>query len=109
MSTPEGKIKDAVKKLLEDKGVLNAAKSVNATPSITGWYYMPVQSGMGVAGIPDFIICFRGRFIAVETKAPGKKPTRFQDHQLNAIGLAGGIAFVVDGEEAVKVLGRLLK
>ena len=27
----------------------------------------------------DFLGCYRGRFFAIETKAPGKKPTLRQD------------------------------
>lgn len=67
------------------------------------WFYMPVQNGMGVTGIPDFIICCGGVFIAVETKAPGKlgNLSANQERQLNSIVLAGGTALVVDSAEAV--------
>lgn len=58
--TPEGRVKAAVKKVLDEYGV---------------WYYMPVQNGMGVTGIPDFVCCWNGWFIGIETKAPGKTNT----------------------------------
>lgn len=32
------------------------------------WYYMPVQTGYGVSGVPDFIVCINGHFISIETK-----------------------------------------
>ena len=56
--TPEGKVKDAVKKVLKKHGI---------------WYFMPMQNGFGVVGVPDFICCFNGAFLGVETKAPGKR------------------------------------
>ena len=57
-NTPEGRIKDAVKKYLTALGA---------------YWYMPVSNGMGRVGCPDFLICYKGRFIACETKAPGKR------------------------------------
>lgn len=53
--TPEGKVKDAVKKELRKRDI---------------WYFMPMQNGFGVVGIPDFICCWEGTFLAIETKAP---------------------------------------
>lgn len=83
MMTPEGKVKHAVKKRLK------AAKL---------WFYMPVQNGMGRVGIPDFICCKEGRFIAIETKAPGKRHTLTgnQASEITGIHAAGGIAVVID-------------
>lgn len=106
-TTSEGHIKSLVKALLHAHDVMPASKVAKGTYS-QGWYYMPVQNGMGVSGIPDFIICFRGRFIAVETKAPGKKPTRFQELQLSAVSAAGGAALVVDSEAAIILLQEAL-
>ena len=81
--TPEGAVKEAVKKVLKAHGV---------------FYYMPVQNGLGIVGIPDFICCFNGRFLAIETKAPGKRgnTTANQDRVIEAIQTAGGIAVVID-------------
>lgn len=81
--TPEGKVKDAVKRHLKLHGI---------------WYYMPVQNGMGVVGIPDIIACWRGRFLAIETKAPGKRnnTTANQERVLAEIAAHDGIAIVVD-------------
>jgi hypothetical protein len=81
--TPEGKVKAAVKRYLVSHGM---------------YYYMPMSNGMGRVGAPDFIICFQGQFIAVETKAPGKisNTTPNQERELEAIHNAGGIAIVID-------------
>ena len=59
-TTPEGKVKEQIKAVL---------KKNNA------WYFMPVQNGMGRSGIPDFIVCYHGRMIGVEAKAPSGTPT----------------------------------
>ena len=58
---------------------------------------MPVQTGYGVGGIPDFICCWKGLFIAIECKAPGKENTVTpqQRRTLGEIHRHGGRAVVV--------------
>jgi hypothetical protein len=82
-TTPEGKVKDAVRRLLKAKNV---------------WYFQPMQNGMGVVGIPDFVCCWNGRFIGIETKAPGKRSqtTPNQQRVLKEITDHGGSSLVVD-------------
>lgn len=81
--TPEGKVKAAVKAFLKAKGV---------------WYCMPMGTGFGNSGVPDFLCCYNGRFIAIETKAHGKRgnTTVMQNNQIMGIHKAGGVAVVVD-------------
>ena len=88
-STPEGRVKDACKKYLK---------------SIGAWFFMPVSNGMGQVGIPDIICCYKGMFIAVETKAPGKKAntTPNQDRVIEAIKGADGWAIVVDNVDQLE-------
>lgn len=63
------------------------------------WYFMPYMTGMGRAGIPDFIINCAGKFIAVEAKAsPEKSPTSIQQRELSAILQAGGVSLVIHSE-----------
>lgn len=82
-TTPEGKVKKQVREVLKAKGI---------------WYYQPVQNGLGVVGIPDFIACWNGRFLGIETKAPGKRAqtTANQDAVLKAIRDHGGFSIVID-------------
>lgn len=80
--TPEGRVKDAVKKVLKKFGV---------------YWHMPVQNGMGAPSL-DFICCVKGKYFAVETKAPGKKPTPRQELTIEQIQRSGGKCFVVDGD-----------
>jgi hypothetical protein len=80
--TPEGRVKQDVKKLLVARDI---------------WFYMPVQTGYGVGGIPDFICCWKGLFIAVECKAPGRENTTTpaQRQRITEIREHGGRAVVV--------------
>ena len=89
--TPEGKVKDAIKKFLKERGA---------------WYFMPVSNGMGQVGIPDIIICYKGVFVAIEAKAPGKKKnvTSNQERVIEAIRNADGFAWVVDNPDDLKTL-----
>lgn len=98
MSTPEGLVKDKVKKLLAAYGIFPASKA-GAFPELAcGWYYMPTQAGLGVKGIPDFMGHYQGKFFSIEAKAPGKVPTGFQSLQIEAIRTSGGAVFVIDGD-----------
>lgn len=81
MSTPEGKVKAAVKKLLDQHNI---------------YYFMPATGGYGRSGIPDFVGVARGRFFAIETKAGKAKPTALQLRELDRIKASGGLAFVIN-------------
>lgn len=89
--TPEGKVKDGVKKFLKERGA---------------WFFMPVSNGMGQVGIPDIIICYKGVFVAIETKAPDKVAnlTPNQKRVLDEIRQHNGFAFVVDSTDDLKLL-----
>lgn len=80
--TPEGRVKDKVKKLLEENGC---------------YQHWPVQMGMGKPTL-DCTACLNGRYFAVETKAPGEELTTRQRQTRNEILEAGGKVFVIDGD-----------
>ena len=56
----------------------------------------------GTAGIPDIIVCYKGRFIALEAKVGRNKPTRLQAATIEQIRRAGGVAAVVRSVEEVE-------
>jgi hypothetical protein len=91
--TPEGRVKTAVKRWLVDRGI---------------WYFMPAANGYGKAGIPDFVCCWKGRFLAIETKAPGKirNTTTMQDAQIEGIRVALGTAIVIDDVRQLDALDK---
>ena len=93
MATPEGKVKDKVRTLLKQHGA---------------YYYQPVTNGMGAPSL-DFIICHRGLFAMVETKAPGKKPTPLQDVTIETVRRHGGLVFVIAGEVGMDSLAEWLQ
>ena len=80
-ATPESKVKAKIKKILKDHGV---------------YYAMPIGTGYGNSGVPDFLCCVKGRFVAVEAKAGKGTTTALQEKNLREIREAGGIAMVVN-------------
>jgi len=91
MTTPEKKVKDKVKKILGEHDA---------------YYFMPATGGFGKSGVPDIVACYKGKFLGIECKANGGKPTALQEKNLAEIMNRGGIAVLVDegGIEAFKVL-----
>jgi hypothetical protein len=68
---------------------------------------MPVTGGYGNSGAPDFLVCLDGRFIGIECKAGGNKPTALQEKNLRLIRQSNGISLVID-ENNVEMLKSLL-
>ena len=79
--TPEKKVKNKVVSILKEHGA---------------YYFFPASYGMGRSGVPDVIVCYRGRFIGIECKAGKNKPTPLQLRELAAIEAAGGTSLVVN-------------
>lgn len=97
MKTPEGEVK---------KGIRKNLKFVKA------YVFEPVQTGYGKATldslncVPTTKSCPKcghaetfGQFVAIEAKAPGKKPTARQRRTIKEIKKAGGIVYVVTGSK----------
>ena len=68
---------------------------------------MPATGGYGASGVPDIIACHQGRFIGIDSKANGNKPTALQNKHLNDIKNAKGLSLLID-ESNVDVLKYLL-
>lgn len=61
--------------------------------------------GANSNGVSDLIACSpRGKFIAIEVKAPGKLGTvsKLQEHFLEAVRVRGGSAILADSVEIVE-------
>lgn len=80
MRTPEKKVKDACLDIIHKYGA---------------YHFFPVTGGYGRSGVPDIIICYRGRFLAVECKAGYNKTTALQEKEMAAIRKAGGETLVI--------------
>jgi pantoate kinase len=85
--TPEAKVKAKIKAIL---------KAHNA------YYAMPIGSGYGNSGVPDFLVCLNGEFLAIEAKAGKGVPTALQLKNLREIEDAGGRTLVIN-EESLKL------
>lgn len=86
-STPEGKIKNKLDKMLKYEKV---------------WFYSPQAGPFGRAGVPDRVAIVNGRFIGIECKADRtKKPTALQLKCMKEIEMAGGKCFVVYDDETI--------
>ena len=94
--TPEGKMKAAVKKALLPYRQFGELYS-----------HWPVLNGMGEPTL-DCVGCYRGHFFAIETKAPGKKPTPRQLQTIAKMEDAGAAVFVIDDVAGVLALQRWL-
>ena len=71
------------------------------------WVYTTHGEPMGRVGAPDFLVCWRGRFLGLEVKRAGNVPTRAQLRQMELIRKAGGVSAVVHSiAEALAVLGE---
>jgi hypothetical protein len=83
--TPEGKVKQQVKDFLQAR---------------EAYFFMPVQTGYGTPTL-DFLGCYNGRFFAIETKAPGGKPTARQRFTIEEMKKSGAAVLVWDGVDGV--------
>jgi hypothetical protein len=95
--TPEAKVKAKLREFL---------KTLDPAPYVV----TPIGSAYGAAGVPDLLICHSARgdlglMIGIEVKADAtKKPTPLQRRNLEMIRAAGGVAFVVHGENLTQLI-----
>ena len=102
---PEEKVKAAIRAAFVAADMIPASTAKRNWPeNPTGWFYMPVQNGMGVTGIPDFIGCYKGVFLAVEAKAGKNTTSAQQDARISEIAASGAHVIVAYSSEPVKYL-----
>ena len=90
--TPEAKVKKQIRGILDAYGA---------------YYVMPIGSGYGNSGVPDFLVCHKGWFIGIEAKAGKGKTTALQDMNLEKIEKAGGVAMIIN-EFNLQAINNLL-
>ena len=83
----ESSIVESIRKLIHSRG----GRCIKICPD-----------GRGLKGEPDLICCVDGKFVAIEVKAPGKKPRLLQLRKLELWRQAGAIAFWADSKEDVE-------
>jgi len=52
-------------------------------------------------GVPDLLVCYKGRFLGIEIKNETGKTSPLQDVNIEAIRKSGGISFVARSVEDV--------
>jgi hypothetical protein len=63
---------------------------------------------VALRGIPDFLLCISGYFVAIELKRTAKSPiTELQKHNIDKILASGGEAFIVSPENWEEVYVKL--
>jgi len=71
--------------------------------AIGAFHHWPVQMGLGDRCL-DCHGCYEGHYFAIETKAPGKKPTAIQEHTIANIRAVGGTVLIIDSEEKANAI-----
>lgn len=69
------------------------------------WHFKHAASPYGRNGIADILGIIDGRFLAIEVKQPGHKPTLAQMDFLKEVNSAGGLGFVATNTQ--EVISRL--
>ena len=92
MATPEKKVKDRAKRILDKIGA---------------YHFSPATGYGGRRGVPDIIACYRGKFFGIECKAGKNTTTALQELELEKIKESGGRAIVIN-EERIELLRALL-
>jgi len=93
MSTPEGKVKARVRKLLGNYDPI--------------YVFMPVPVAYQASSL-DFFVCYMSRFISIETKRDGEDLTNMQKLVKRRIEAAGGTVFRVSNDEELFALKTFL-
>jgi pantoate kinase len=80
-TTPEAKVKAKIRAILKEHNV---------------YYAMPIGTGYGNSGVPDFLCCVNGKFVAIEAKAGKGVATALQLKNLSEINKAGGYTCIIN-------------
>ena len=80
-TTPEAKVKAKIKAILKAHNV---------------YYAMPIGTGYGNSGVPDFLCCVNGKFLAIEAKAGKGQATALQLKNMQEINMAGGYTCIIN-------------
>ena len=80
-TTPEVKVKAKIRAILKEHNV---------------YYAMPIGTGYGNSGVPDFLCCVNGKFVAIEAKAGKGVATALQLKNLSEINKAGGYTCIIN-------------
>ena len=92
-TTPEAKVKAKIKAILKAHNV---------------YYAMPIGTGYGNSGVPDFLCCVNGKFVAIEANAGKGQATALQLKNLQLIDASGGYSLIIR-EDDYAYLERIIE
>jgi len=104
--TPEGEVKKHLNEELASIGIFkfrDAVKAYKAKHVLHGYYFMPAATGMGEAGVADYVLCLLGKYVEIEVKAD-KEPSKLQQLHGDVINHAMGDWYVVRDKKEVDKL-----
>jgi Holliday junction resolvase len=78
----------------------NILRFLRAIPK--SWWVKFPAGKWSIAGVPDILGCYHGRFIAFEVKTATGRPTKLQLQVIGAIRAAGGTALIVRSVKGVQ-------
>ena len=93
MTTPEGKVKDRIDKVLKLYGA---------------YWFKPVQTGIGTRTL-DYICCYVGNFFAIEAKSGALHMTDNQRMIAQSMRKAGAKVFEINEDTGVAELEAWLR
>lgn len=81
---------------------------VEVLKTLGAYYFYPMSHGYSSSGVADIVCCIKGRFVAIECKAGGNKPTALQQLNIDRVRATGGHAFVIDDSWTTETITELL-
>ena len=84
---------------LLERDIVAAIKTYLASLGRDVFFWKEHGGPYGTSGVPDIIICYKGRFIGMECKLPDGHLTELQKRALRKINDAGGYAYRVESVE----------
>lgn len=92
---------------MREKNIENKIKSY--LKSKGAYYFKHHGNQFSKVGVPDIIVCYKGRFIGIEVKNETGKTSPLQDINLKMINDNGGIGIVARKVEDVsKVIDNII-
>ena len=98
--TPEGRVKRLVTLYLDE--LRDRLDEYGCTIHVT----MPVPGGYGRHNMLDYHICFAGRLVVIETKAPREWLTPQQRIHARDLLRSGATVFLISGKDGLEAFKR---
>ncbi len=87
-----------------ERDLVDAIKKYLASLGGDAFFFKEHGGPYGMAGIPDIICCYKGRFLGFEAKLPNGRLSELQRRAISKIIYAGGIAGRVGSVDDVRAM-----